>query len=57
MTNFWWLLERCFYPAAAGRNEIALLLQNAGSMTGLVFFDQPAFDPGPDGVFFAGTVR
>lgn len=58
MANFWWMIERCFYPAmvagSLSRNEIAFDLQNAGSMTGLVFFDQPAFDPGPDGLFFAG---
>ena len=28
--------------------------QTAGARSGLVLFSQPAFDPGPDGVFFAG---
>lgn len=56
LANFWFMLERCFYPSATnfGPNAIIATLQNAGALSGLVFFDQPAFDPGPDGVFFAG---
>ncbi len=54
MLNFWWMLERCFYPAVAGPNLVIPTLQNAGAFTGLVFFTQPAFDPGPDGVWLAG---
>lgn len=57
LTNFWWMLERCFYPGATnfGPNPIIQQLQGAGAHTGLVFFTQPAFDPDPDGVFFAGA--
>jgi hypothetical protein len=56
MTNLWWMLERCFYPGSSnfGVNPIIATLQGAGALSGLVFFDQPAFDPDPDGVFFAG---
>jgi hypothetical protein len=55
LTNFWWMLTRCFYPAAlGGRNANIQTLQAAGARSGLVLFSQPAFDPGPDGVFFAG---
>ena len=55
LTNFWWMLTRCFYPAAiTARNTIIQTLQTAGARSGLVLFSQPAFDPGPDGVFFAG---
>ncbi len=56
LTNFWWLLTRCFYPQGGGapRQAIIQTLQAAGARSGLVLFSQPAFDPGPDGVFFAG---
>ncbi len=59
LTNFWWMLETCFYPDAitssqTGDNTVQQTLRNSGAHTGLVFFTQPAFDPGPDGVFFAG---
>ncbi len=55
MTNFWWMLTRCFYPSTlATRQANILTLQNAGARSGLVLFSQPAFDPGPDGVFFTG---
>ena len=56
LTNFWWLLTRCFYPPSGGapRQAIIQTLQAAGARSGLVLFSQPAFDPGPDGVFFAG---
>ena len=56
LTNFWWLLTRCFYPTGGGaaRQSIIQTLQAAGARSGLVLFSQPAFDPGPDGVFFAG---
>ncbi len=56
LTNFWWLLTRCFYPPSGGapRQAIIQTLQSAGARSGLVLFSQPAFDPGPDGVFFAG---
>ena len=55
MTNFWWCLTRCFYPPTiAARNTVIQTLQTAGARSGLVLFSQPAFDPGPDGVFFAG---
>jgi hypothetical protein len=55
LTNFWWMLTRCFYPPLlAGRNANILTLQAAGARSGLVLFSQPAFDPGPEGVFFAG---
>ncbi len=56
LTNFWWLLTRCFYPQGGGsaRQTIIQTLQAAGARSGLVLFSQPAFDPDPDGVFFAG---
>ena len=55
LTNFWWMVTRCFYPTALGaRNANILTLQAAGARSGLVLFSQPAFDPGPDGVFMAG---
>ncbi len=56
LTNFWWMLTRCFYPQGGGapRQAIIQMLQAAGARSGLVLFSQPAFDPGPDGVFFAG---
>lgn len=55
LTNFWWMITRCFYPPAfADRNAIIQALQTAGGRSGLVLFTQPAFDPGPDGVFMAG---
>lgn len=56
LTNFWWMITRCFYPsgAVAARNAIIQTLQTAGARSGLVLFSQPAFDPGPDGVFMAG---
>jgi len=55
LTNFWWLITRCFYPTQlAARNAIIQTLQTAGARSGLVLFTQPAFDPGPDGVFMAG---
>ena len=55
LTNFWWMVARCFYPPTiAARNAIIQTLQTAGARSGLVLFSQPAFDPGPDGVFFAG---
>ena len=55
LTNLWWMLTRCFYPATLSqRNANIQTLQNAGARSGLVLFSQPAFDPSPDGVFFAG---
>jgi len=55
LTNFWWMLTRCFYPSTLSqRNANIQALQAAGARSGLVLFSQPAFDPGPDGVFFAG---
>lgn len=57
LTNFWWMLARCFYPiltSSSSVNTIVSTLQAAGARSGLVKFSQPAFDPGPDGVFFAG---
>lgn len=54
LTNFWWMLARCFYPEGGGNNPIVKTLVGAGARSGLVFFTQPAFDPGPDGVFTAG---
>ena len=54
MTNFWWMLTKCFYPGIPGSFTIIQTLQTAGARSGLVLFSQPAFDPGPDGVFFAG---
>ena len=56
LTNFWWMVTRCFYPpgVVATRNAIIQTLQTAGARSGLVLFTQPAFDPGPDGVFLAG---
>lgn len=54
LTNFWWMLSRCFYPAAGGNQPNIQTLVAAGARSGLVFFTQPAFDPGPDGVFLAG---
>lgn len=56
MLNFWYAMERAFYPSTlAARNANILTLQNAGARSGLVLFSQPAFDPDPDGVFFAGS--
>ena len=56
VTNFWWMITRCFYPHGGGaaRQAIIQTLQTAGARSGLVLFSQPAFDPGPDGVFLAG---
>jgi hypothetical protein len=57
LTNFWWMLTRCFYPpltTSTSINTVILALQTAGARSGLVKFSQPAFDPAPDGVFFAG---
>jgi hypothetical protein len=55
LTNFWWMLTRCFYPTLfTARTANIQTLQAAGARSGLVLFSQPAFDPGPDGVFFAG---
>ena len=55
LTNFWWMLTRCFYPSdLTGRNANIQALQAAGARSGLVLFSQPAFDPGPDGVWLAG---
>lgn len=57
LTNFWYMLACCFYrPQTSGTsvNTIVATLQQAGARSGLVKFSQPAFDPGPDGVFFAG---
>ncbi|MGZ3386158.1 MAG: hypothetical protein ACXVB2_21175 [Isosphaeraceae bacterium] len=49
------MLTRCFYPSVlTARQANILTLQNAGARSGLVLFSQPALDPGPDGVFFAG---
>ena len=54
LTNFWWMLARCFYPGQGGMQQNVRTLVAAGARSGLVMFTQPAFDPGPDGVFFAG---
>ena len=57
LTNFWWMLVRCFYPiqtSLTNVNTVIASLQQAGARSGLVKFSQPAFDPEPDGVFFAG---
>ncbi len=55
LTNFWWMLTRCFYPSdLPSRQANILSLQNAGARSGLVLFSQPAFDPDPDGVYFTG---
>jgi hypothetical protein len=54
LTNFWWMLAKCFYPGSGGNQPIIQTLVAAGARSGLVFFTQPAFDPGPDGVFLAG---
>src|SRR5208282_1711130 len=54
LTNLWWLLVKCFYPSNVAINTIVTTLQTAGARSGLVKFSQPAFDPGPDGVFLAG---
>jgi len=55
LTNFWWMLAKCFYPSTgSGIQTTIKTLQLAGARSGLVKFSQPAFDPGPDGVFFAG---
>src|SRR5271166_6738518 len=43
LTNFWWMLTRCFYPASLStRQANVLALQNAGARSGLVLFSQPA---------------
>jgi hypothetical protein len=54
LTNFWWMLAKCFYPGDGGMQANVRTLVAAGARSGLVFFSQPAFDPGPDGVFIAG---
>ncbi|MGO9599941.1 MAG: hypothetical protein ACLP7Q_18280, partial [Isosphaeraceae bacterium] len=54
LTNFWWMLTRCFYTSDGGNQANVRTLVAAGARSGLVFFSQPAFDPSPDGVFFAG---
>ena len=55
LTNFWWMVTRCFYPSLlTARNANIQTLQAAGARSGLVLFSQPAFDPGPDGVWLAG---
>jgi hypothetical protein len=54
LTNFWWLLIRCFYPGGPGINTIINTLQHAGARSGLVKIPMPAYDPDPDGIFFAG---
>ncbi len=54
LTNFWWMLTRCFYSSDGGNQANVRTLVGAGARSGLVFFSQPAFDPSPDGVFFAG---
>jgi len=58
LTNFWWMVARCFYPHAGSPGPTAaaniLTLQSTGARSGLVMFSQPAFDPGPDGVWLAG---
>jgi len=58
LTNFWWMVARCFYPPSSSpgitRNQVIQVLQTAGARSGLVLFSQPAFDPGPDGVWLAG---
>jgi hypothetical protein len=54
LTNFWWMLTLCFYPGPPTSAMIRQTLINAGARSGLVLFTQPAFDPGPDGVFLAG---
>jgi hypothetical protein len=55
LLNFWWMVTRCFYPPLlTARNANIQTLQAAGARSGLVLFSQPAFDPGPDGVFMAG---
>ena len=54
LTNFWWMLTKCFYPGSGGFQPVVQTLVAAGARSGLVFFTQPAFDPGPDGVFLAG---
>ncbi len=56
LTNFWWMVVKCFYPSGAvsARNANIQTLQTAGARSGLALFSQPAFDPGPDGVWLAG---
>ena len=54
MTNFWWMLVKCFYPGPPEANAIRQGLITVGARSGLVMFTQPAFDPSPDGVFLAG---
>jgi len=58
LTNFWWMIVKCFYPPSTApgvtRNEVIQALMTAGARSGLVLFSQPAFDPGPDGVWLSG---
>ncbi len=56
LTNFWWMVVKCFYPSGnvSLRNANIQALMSAGARSGLVLFSQPAFDPGPDGVWLAG---
>jgi hypothetical protein len=58
VSNFWWMLVRCFYPAQLGlAQQIRQTLINSGgaggAKSGLVMFSQPAFDPQPDGKWLA----
>lgn len=58
LLNLWWAVCMALYPADLdARNALCLRLQNAGARSGLVLFSQPAFDPKPDGIFFAGTAQ
>jgi len=56
MDNFWWAICRAFYPVdPIQRSRICTRLQNAGARSGLIVFDQPAYDMEPDGELQAGT--
>ena len=54
LTNFWWMVQRCFYPGGGQNDSIQTALVSIGARSGIVRFSQPAFDPSPDGVWLAG---
>lgn len=57
LNNFWWTIQRAFYPPDFSARQVILAkLQKAGAHSGVVLFSE-AFDPDPDGVFFAAMAQ
>ena len=54
LTNFWWMLRSVSTRDQADISRLSRRWWRPAARSGLVFFTQPAFDPGPDGVFLAG---